>query len=279
MKKAVIVLLLLCLETTQDAHFDSVTAKCIIELLYLDDLEEFAKQQHRNFNSDFLGVKTLDFVVLKLKKIRDTPVEQLSFIDFNVPNFVSDINKFFMLYSSVMTKVDPSKAKKCDLGLYEKLVVEKCTALYRKPCVTLKNDPFTAIPHVPKADLYLSHAYYPKCPFDDRKGNENGEEKSDKYRCRKKNALMLKPFASEIHCKDSSKEEAEVKCVKLPQDIWVRECPPGYERLFNLLCIFKCPPTWINDRRNCQKLNSKRVEHPVVVTFYDLIRNYEVPED
>ena len=285
MKLTVILCLMLWAKGVQNSNFDTATAKCIIDLLYLDSIPKmktsktFEKTILLMLMAKFEVLKNngMDFMITKLIKIRDSPADQLSFTDFNVSHFIKDINQFFLLFSSIKEKVNAAKLKECDLSRYKELVLRKCQVLYKGPCVPLENDPFTAVQEFPNSELYMSHAYYPKCPFED--GGSGPQAKPDKYRCKKQKSLILKPFASKVHCEASSSGALGAKCVELPQMIWVPECPPGFERVLNLLCISKCPPTWMNDRRNCQKLNSRRVRNSVVITFYDLITDYEVADD
>lgn len=231
--------------------FNTSAAQCLVQLLY--------------GGLDINSMKDTDYFLVRLKKIIINKHEDLNYQDFADQTIIKDITNLFTYYKS-LSKDLQEKMARCNLKSERDNLMEKCKWETGKPCSFGKGDLFSVYPKCQTGfeSLYNVDTCYPECPAK----KELLNEKEPAYKCRKESVMILKPYSSEIVC---TKNKDSQECVQLPQGFWVRECGPNHERVLIFLCLPKCPPTWINDRKYCLKKTSKPIGQSFFNNFYDLI--------
>jgi hypothetical protein len=244
--------LLALLHGTVQEGFNQSVAKCIIMILYgAPDPSKVGNQT--SFEA-------------RLYRIQATPASELTFSDFSDPTLIRDINNVFLHFSS-LPKTIQDQTRECGLAEVSKRAGQRCSAVYGSCSSRGEDKGLIHFQQCPQSfsDLYLDGYCYPKCPASYKPSLEG---RKDTFRCPKDQVIFLKPYSTEEICLSFSNGR---DCVELPQTLWISRCPPTHTQVLNFICLPICPPTWISDRKFCQKRTYKVLRTPWVPNFFDLI--------
>lgn len=257
-----ITILLISAFLRAEVGFDAKLAQCIVIVLYgVEDIN--------------ISDENKDMFTIRLKKIQREDWTSLTYTDFSDPILIRDINNVFLYFNSLPTEIQ-NEIRQCGLEGLKLRAKKRCEEQYGLCTSGTGGQEMIFFQACPKVfpEQYLDGFCYPECPETESNESEKSQsaekknKRKDLYRCPKQMVKILKPYSAKKICE---KLYGEDNCIELPSTLWVGRCPEGYSQVLSFLCIPECSPTWISDRKFCQKRSYKTLRTPLVPNFSDLI--------